>query len=256
MREMEELLEVMERLRSPTGCPWDRAQTPQSLRAFVIEEAYEVAEAIDSGQWDALRDEVGDLLLQVVFLSRIAEEEERFDFASVARAIRDKLVRRHPHVFAREEAESIDAVWEKWEEIKREEARAKGGERRSRLDGLPKALPALSKALHITEKAARIGIDAASTDDAMKDLKKGCRVVAETLERDSAEMERNLGDLLFAAAVLARKVSLDPEACLAKANRRFIDRFVAVERRADAEGLALETLDERTLERLWESSGE
>ncbi|MBP7147993.1 MAG: nucleoside triphosphate pyrophosphohydrolase [Acidobacteria bacterium] len=243
----------MARLRAPDGCPWDREQTPASLRPYVLEEAYEVAEAIDSADWDELRQELGDLLLQIVFLSRIAEENGRFRFEDVAEAIAAKLLRRHPHVFGDAEARSVPDVWRRWESIKQEE-RA-GDEPRSRLEGIPRALPALVKSRLLADKAARAGFDwpdaASITDKIAEEL---AEVRAALRAEDPAAAGDEIGDLLFAAASLARRLGLDPEGCLARTNERFARRFRFVEDAAAARGRVLEEMSAAELDALWEEA--
>lgn len=246
------LLEVMIRLRSPGGCPWDREQTPATLRRYVLEEAHEVAEAIDVGDWDQLRGELGDLLLQVVFLSRLAEEEGRFGFDDVARAIVEKLVRRHPHVFAGAHAETPEDVARHWDLIKAEERARSGAASASRLDGVPRHMPALARAFAYADKAARAGFDWPDVPSIVDKIDEEARELRAAIAADSREAAaEELGDLLFAAASLARRMGLDPEACLAAANRKFATRLRAVEAEAEARGLRLEELDAETLDALW-----
>lgn len=257
MDQMERLLGIMARLRGPGGCPWDREQTPVSLRKYVLEEAYEVADALDEGDWSTLRGELGDLLLQVVFLARIAEEEGRFSFPDVAQGIGDKLVRRHPHVFADGDARTVAEVWKRWEQIKageREEDPAGPGPA-SRLSGLPKALPALPKARLLADKAARSGFDWPDPEAVLDKLTEEIGEVRTAIRRGSeSELEDEVGDLLFATACLARKLGLDPERCLEQANRKFTRRFTSVERHVTAAGQRLEELDAQTLDHYWNAA--
>jgi MazG family protein len=236
-RPMDELLAIMARLRDPAaGCPWDREQTFATIAPYTLEEAYEVAEAIERGDLDALRDELGDLLLQVVFHAEIARGQGAFDFAAVARGICAKLVHRHPHIFGDEPLADAAAQRRRWEELKLEEKRAVGGPR-SVLDGVPQALPALTRAVKLGRRAAQLGFDwpdaagaRAKIDEELAELD-----LARRAGRPDA-ISDEVGDLLLATCNLARHLELDPEAALRAANRRFETRFRHVERRAAATG--------------------
>jgi ATP diphosphatase len=237
---LRDLLSVMAKLRDPVaGCPWDQVQDFRSIAPYTIEEAHEVAGAIQAGpDFPALLDELGDLLFQVVYHSRMAEEAGRFDFAAVARAIAEKMVRRHPHVFGgappRDAATQTDA----WEAQKARE-RAAGGPESGILAGVPSALPALSRAAKLTRRAARVGFDwpdAASVLDKLEE--EAAELRAELPAADEARLRDEVGDLLFVLANLARKLDLDPEDCLRSANAKFERRFKSVEQRLAERGLA------------------
>nr|WP_283949541.1 nucleoside triphosphate pyrophosphohydrolase [Limobrevibacterium gyesilva] len=233
---MRRLLDIMAALRArPGGCPWDIEQTFDTIAPYTIEEAYEVADAIARRDFTALPDELGDLLFQVVYHARMAEEEGRFGFTDVARAIADKMVRRHPHVFGEATARSAGGQSAAWEAQKHAEraARAETGT----LAGIPTGLPALTRALKLTARAARVGFDwpdanavLAKLDEEVTELR------AELREADRARLQDEVGDMLFVLANLARKLDLDPEACLRHANRKFARRFAAVEARLAARG--------------------
>jgi nucleoside triphosphate diphosphatase len=234
------LLAVMARLRDPVaGCPWDKVQDFGSIAPYTVEEAYEVAAAIRAGpNFAALLDELGDLLFQVVYHARMAEEAGRFDFAAVARAIADKMVRRHPHVFgdapARDAAAQTDA-WEAQKAAERSAEEPEGGA----LGGVPTALPALSRAAKLTRRAARVGFDwpeAAAVLDKLEE--EAAELRAELPDARPERLRDEVGDLLFVVANLARKLDLDPEECLRAANAKFQRRFGIVERRLAAKGLA------------------
>src|SRR5512141_651689 len=208
---IERLLGIMERLRGPDGCPWDREQTLQSLRPYVLEETYEVLEAIDGGDVADHREELGDLLLQIVFQAQLRREEGAFEFADVADAISQKLVSRHPHVFGDAEVKDAEGVLRQWAALKREEKKRKGkGE--SALHGVPREMPALARADRLTEKASRVGFDWPDAGGARakvgEELEELDRAVA---GGDRSEIEHELGDLLFAVANLGRKLNLAPE---------------------------------------------
>ncbi len=253
---MDELLAIMARLRDPaTGCPWDVAQSFKSVAPYTLEEAYEVLDAIERGNLADLREELGDLLLQVVFHARIAEEQGAFDFGAVAAGIAEKLVRRHPHVFAQERLAGVQAQSRRWEEIKAAEKAARGqaadGEAGSVLDDVPLALPALARAAKLGRRAARIGFDWPDATGARD------KVAEELAELDAAraggekaDIEHELGDLLLAITSLARHLEVDPEAALRSANGRFAARFRHVERRARVTGAS----DVPTLEGYWQEA--
>jgi MazG family protein len=238
---IEALLAIMARLRSPGGCPWDRAQDFRSIAPYTIEEAYEVAEAAEAGDMPALKDELGDLLLQVVFHARMAEEAGHFGFGDVVQAISDKMVRRHPHVFAAATAEDPNAVTRAWEDHKATERAAKAApdHASSALDGIGPGLPALTRAAKLQRRAARVGFDwrdaleiYAKIDEKLSELKAEISSVS-LPER----IEDELGDLLFSVVNLARKLDFDPEQALRSATRKFERRFRAVEAGLIARGL-------------------
>jgi MazG family protein len=242
---IQRLREIVRRLRAPDGCPWDREQTHASLKPHLLEECYELLEAIDSGDNDQLREELGDLLLQVALHAQIAAEDGRFSLDDVAGELADKLVRRHPHVFGESRLPDSDAVLKQWDQIKREEKI----ERRSALDGVPLNLPALARAQQVQAKAARIGFD---WPDATGALAKVHEELAEVADATTAELEDEVGDLLFAVVNYARKRKVDAEQALLSATRKFSDRFHAVEELAHARGLEARSLTLEQLDALWD----
>jgi MazG family protein len=251
---IERLLGIMERLRGPDGCPWDREQTLRTLRPYVLEETYEVLEAIDGGDPRDHCEELGDLLLQIVFQAQLAREEGRFDFADVAQAISDKLVSRHPHVFGDAEAKDSEAVLKQWVALKQEEKR-KRGKGASVLEGVPREMPALARADRLTEKASRIGFDWPDANGARE------KVVEELAELDEAvaagdrdAVEHELGDLLFAAANLGRKLGVPPEEALRGAVARFITRFAHVERELARRGVPHGEATLAQMDALWDEA--
>lgn len=252
----EDLVAIMDRLRDPGGCPWDREQTYDTLRGFLLEECYEVAEAIDREDREGLREELGDLLFQIVFLSRLGKEEGRFDAGDVVQGIATKMIRRHPHVFGADRAETSDQVLRRWEEIKRaEKPQAPGTRETSILEGIPRALPALLKAQRLGDKAARVGFDWShptavldKVDEEIREL----RVALDAGDIDGARDE--LGDALFALAMLGRKAGIDPEGALEGANRKFRERFQHVERELRRAGIPLESAGLARMEQLWEDA--
>lgn len=251
---VEKLLALMARLRGPDGCPWDREQTLKTLRPYVLEETYEVLEAMESGDAREHCEELGDLLLQIVFQARIAEEEGRFDFADVAEAISAKLVRRHPHVFGDARVKDAEGVMRQWVALKREEKAARGGGR-SVLEGVPREMPALARAERLTEKASRIGFDWPDAAGARAKVDEELRELDEAIgagERQRVEDE--LGDVLFAVANLARKLQLPPEEALRNAVKRFVARFEHVERELERRGVAHGTATLEEMDLLWEEA--
>ncbi len=261
---LRELLAIMARLRGPDGCPWDKEQTFASIAPYTIEEAYEVADAAERGDLEHLRDELGDLLFQVVFHAQIASESGAFDFEAVAGAICDKLVRRHPHVFGASGPLTAAAQNAKWEEIKAQERDAAAGPVPSHLEGVPQALPALMRAFKLSRRAARVGFDfehASQTADKVAEELAEVRDAAEQHSPAnaprgqtgaSAEIFEEIGDLLFAAANLARKLDVDAEAALRSANAKFERRFRGMEALAAGRGEVFEKLSLDAQERLWQ----
>ncbi len=251
---IERLIEIMARLRAPDGCPWDREQDFRSIAPYTIEEACEVADAIDRGDMAALREELGDLLLQVVYHARMAEEAGGFGFADVVRGIADKMVRRHPHVFGPESgapparAEDVD-----WEGMKAAEREAAGKARASVLDDVPATLSALTRALKLTRRAATVGFDWTEPDDVLAKLDEEAReLVAEIGHGDRARIEEEYGDLMFVMANLARHLAVDPEAALRRANAKFERRFRAVEAMLGAEGRSPDDATLEEMDALWD----
>jgi MazG family protein len=248
------LLEIMARLRDPKGgCPWDLEQTFATIAPYTIEEAYEVAEAIERGDRQALKEELGDLLLQVVFHARMAEEEGAFDFEDVAGSIADKMLRRHPHVFGAAAVPDAAAQTVAWEEQKARERAAKGAQ--SALDGVGVALPALTRAEKIQSRAARVGFDWGAPRPILDKIEEEvAELRAELDEADRARLEEELGDLLFALVNLSRHLKIDPETSLRKAIYKFDRRFRRVEALLSASGMTAEAAGLDEMERRWEEA--
>lgn len=249
MESFDELIAIMSRLRAPGGCPWDREQTHRSIRKYVIEEAYEVAEAIDHDDANELCAELGDLLLQVVFHAEMAREAGRFAIDDVCRGIVDKMRRRHPHVFGDVAVEGAADVVRNWEQIKQRER----GAGASVIDGVPRALPALQRAERIGEKAARVGFDWPDVDGVLRKVDEERAELAEAMRSGARErIAHELGDLLLATANLARKLGLEPERTLADAVDRFDDRFRRLEAGVRQDGRQMPDLSPEELDRRWE----
>ncbi len=234
---VEKLVAVMARLRGPDGCPWDREQTLKTLRPYLLEETYEVLEAIDVGDPREHCEELGDLLLQIVFQSQLAQEEGKFELADVADAIASKLVSRHPHVFGDASVKDAEGVLRQWAALKKKEKEARGGGK-SVLEGVPREMPSLARAERLTEKASRIGFDWPDADGARRKIDEELRELDEAIaSRDRQRMEDELGDVLFAVANLSRKLSLPPEEALRRTLGRFIERFQFVEEQLARRGV-------------------
>ena len=251
---IEDLLAIMRRLRYPDGgCPWDLEQTFATIAPYTIEEAYEVAAAIEAGDFDHLKDELGDLLLQVVFHARMAEERGLFAFSDVVRAITDKMIRRHPHVFAEGGARTAGDVTLAWDEIKRHERAAKPASE-SRLDGVANALPALMRAVKLQARAAEVGFDWPSAVTVTDKIAEEARELAEADPADRGHVEEEFGDLLFAVANLARHLKIDPETALRAANAKFVRRFKAIEDGLRTRGRTPEDATLEEMEALWQAA--
>jgi MazG family protein len=251
---IDRLIGIMARLRSPGGCPWDLEQTLTSLRPYVLEETYEVLEAIDAGDVAGHREELGDLLLQIVFQARVREEEGAFGFAEVADAISDKLVSRHPHVFGDRQVKDAAEVLTQWAELKREEKRRKGGGK-SALEGVPREMPALARADRLTEKASRIGFDWPDAGGARAKVNEELAELDEAIAHgDPARVEAELGDTLFAVANLARKLGVAPEEALRGTVARFIRRFSHVEAELERLGVEPGSASLEQMDRLWDEA--
>jgi len=257
---IETLLDIMARLRSPDGCPWDREQSFETTAPYTIEEAYEVAEAIAHRDLDALRDELGDLLFQVVFHAQMASERGAFDFTDVVRAVCEKMVSRHPHVFADAEVDGAAAQTQAWETHKAGEREAKAaaeGRAASALDGVALGLPALLRAFKLQRRAARVGFDwpeAAPVVDKLREEidELQAEIGGRGEERDAGRVSDEVGDLLFSVVNLARHLEVDAEGALRRANAKFERRFRQIERRLAERGMAPQEASLEQLDVLWE----
>jgi tetrapyrrole methylase family protein/MazG family protein len=246
----DDLVEIMARLRM--GCPWDREQTHRTLVPYLIEETYEVVEAIEGGDLDALCEELGDLLLQIVFHSQLATETGKFSVADVVDALSNKMVRRHPHVFGDAVIEDVDAQWKNWEKLKAQEKT--GQKRKSRLDGIPRELGALQRGQRMQEKAARVGFDWPDVSGILDKLHEELSELAEARrqKQDDPHVREELGDVFFTLVNLARALGIDAEQAMREANEKFYKRFFFMEERAAADGKTLSDLSLDELEELWQ----
>ena len=253
--EFARLVQIMARLRAPGGCPWDRAQSRKDLKPYLVEETYEVLDAIEHDDPAMLREELGDLLLQVVFHAQIAAEEGSFTIEEVSRAINEKLVRRHPHVFGDVKADTPEQVLQNWEAIKSEEKAEKAGaeETPSVLSGVPKVLPALLKAYRLQQKAARVGFDWEERRQVEDKVKEEWAELNEAVAEDDKEHVREeLGDFLFALVNLSRFLEVDPEDALQLANAKFMRRFQGIETEARVRGRDIHGMTLGEMDELWE----
>ena len=252
----DDLARLMARLRAPDGCPWDREQDARTLRTYLLEETYEVLEAIERDDPCALREELGDLLLQVLFHAQIAREQGRFSIEDVLTTLHDKLVRRHPHVFGTTEVENSRQVVANWEVLKAAERQAHETAEpagNSVLNGVPRALPAVLEAYQLTRRAAQVGFDWTKADDVLVKLEEEAEELrGATTAEDPARLEEEVGDLLFVAVNLARKLGQDPELALRRANRKFLARFQEIERELAQQGQRLEDATLEEMDALWE----
>ena len=246
------LFEVVARLRAPDGCPWDREQTHESLRPYLLEETYELLEAIDAGDDAKMKEELGDLLLQVAMHAEIAAQEGRFDAAQVSESAAAKMVARHPHVFGDVSVANSDEVLRNWEHNKEREARNAGREDESVVDRVPATLPALAWTLGLQKRAARVGFDYASMADSAEAVAEEARELADAKDPDAAFDE--LGDLLFAVVSLSRRLKVNPEDALRVAGQRFRERFAAMESQVVSEGKSFRDLDSAELARRWDEA--
>jgi MazG family protein len=255
---LDQLREIVAKLRGPGGCPWDREQTHASLRGALLEEAYEVVAAIDTSDEANLREELGDLLLQSVFHSQIASDENRFTLDDVARGITEKLLRRHPHVFGSEDAADAAAVLKRWEEIKRAEKAASGAAAAadgppSALDGISGGMPALIHAEKVQKKAAKVGFDWSAAAPVIEKVREEIAEVEEAIAAGSAaELEGEIGDLLFSIVNLSRKLHIEAEVALRRSTEKFNARFRELEKIVAARGQSLEKMTLPELDEVWD----
>lgn len=247
------LVRLIETLRGEHGCPWDREQTKESLKSFLIEEAYEVIEAIGQGSAERLKEEVGDLLFQLLFLCQICEENGDFTLDEVLKGVREKMMRRHPHVFGIEKLSSAREVWQKWESLKREE---EGGQQsKSLLDNLSAELPALLKAYVISSRVARVGFDWEKGADVLSKLEEEVKEFKEACQRGAFDkMEQEMGDILFVLVNIARHFGVNPEIALQRTNRKFKERFIYIEKKLQAKGKEITEATMEEMEELWQEA--
>jgi MazG family protein len=256
---LSKLIDLMAHLRGPEGCPWDRAQDYDTLKGLLLEEAYEVIDAINARDFQALEDELGDLLFQVVFYSCLAEEEGRFDIDNVIQSVHAKLIRRHPHVFGEVHAGNADEALKSWLNVKEQERGSAGQDKtaeKSLLDGIATAVPATLVAYELGLRASEVGFDWKKAEDLLEKVEEEIRELRRELNQErgnrSSRLEEEVGDLLFAAANLARFLRSDPETCLRRANQKFMRRFHALEKEVARRGKNLRECSLEEMESLWD----
>lgn len=249
--DFDRLVEIMASLRGKKGCPWDREQTHQSLKPFLIEETYEVLEAIDEDDPEKIKEELGDLLFQIIFHSRLAEEKGQFNIYDVIKGISEKMIARHPHVFGNEKYETSEAVLKQWEDRKKDE----GKTRESILEGIPKELPSLLRAQKIQARVARVGFDWEKVEDVLKKLDEELDEFKEALNKQKQkEIEDELGDIFFVLVNISRFVGVNPEDALRKTISKFISRFRYIEMKASEMGRNLSDMTLSEMDNLWEEA--
>jgi tetrapyrrole methylase family protein/MazG family protein len=249
-RKLEKLVDVMHTLRSEEGCPWDRAQSLGDLRQYVLEESYEVLQAMDQKNLPALKEELGDLMFQVVFLSQMMQEENAFTLLEVLDTVTEKMITRHPHVFGKSQAKSPEQALQNWESMKDQQKALKKGSDRSILDGIPQQLPALQQALMISAKVVRVGFEWETEEDVWKKLEEEFSEFREAQTQEHRAEE--LGDILFTMVNIARKQKINPEDALRSANEKFRERFSKMEKRVYAQKKQLSDLSLAEMDALWE----
>lgn len=249
------LVEIMARLRAPDGCPWDRQQDFESIKPYLLEETYEALEAVDNRDWRALAEELGDLLLEVVFFAQMAAEQNLFSIEDALDAINQKLIRRHPHVFSDGEARTPEAVKQRWDQIKAEERRNRGQGHGGLLDPVPRALPALVEAAQISSRAAGAGFDWENADQVLEKLQEELAELAAARKKEHAErIKDEIGDLLFTLVNLARFLKVDPEQALRATNAKFRRRFAFLEAGLRERGRSLSEATLEEMEALWQQA--
>ncbi len=246
------LLEIIDILRAPDGCPWDREQTPASVKKYILEECYELADAIDQQDPEEVCGELGDIFFMLLFIGRMYEENGDFEIARSLKLIEEKMIRRHPHIFADVKVNGTDDVTANWQNIKAQEARD-SGRKHSVLGNLPKALPALQRAFRVGERASRVGFDWEKADDLWEKIDEETAELKQAVNRaDTAEMEEEVGDLLFTISNLSRKLGINPEDALQKATAKFITRFHAMEQLLEEQGTPLPGASMQEMDRAWD----
>lgn len=249
----QELLNIMEKLRAEKGCPWDKKQTRESLKPFILEEAYELLEAIDEGDPGKIKEELGDLLFQIVFQSQIAKEKKEFEISDVIEKIGKKMILRHPHVFGKADYKTKGEVLEYWEEQKKRE----GKQQTSILEGVPETLPSLLRAHRLQDRAARVGFDWVKVEDALKKLDEEMKEFKKALEeRKQDEIEDELGDIFFMLVNVSRFIGINPEDALRKTIAKFISRVCYIEMSAADQGRKLSDMTLEEMDKLWEEAKE
>jgi len=251
MDEFDKTVEIMRKLRSEHGCPWDRKQTHQTLKSYLIEEVYELMEAIDEGDPEKMKEELGDLLFQIVFHAQLASERGEFNIRDVLEGINQKMLSRHPHVFGTEQLDTAEQVLKRWDEFKKKEGKLQ----ESLLEGVPKAMPSLLRAKKVQERASKVGFDWSELNEVLEKVKEEFSEFVESLRHDKKEeIEEELGDLFFSLVNLSRFVKVNPEDALQKTTSKFIKRFKYIENKARQLGKSLQDMSLEEMDALWEEA--
>ncbi len=251
MDEFDRTVEIMRKLRSEQGCPWDRKQTHQTLKSYLIEEAYELMEAIDENDPEKMKEELGDLLFQIVFHAQLADEKGEFNIRDVLESINQKMVSRHPHVFGSDRLDTAEQVLKRWDEFKKKEGKLKD----SLLEGVPKAMPSLLRAKKVQERASKVGFDWSEVNDVLEKVKEEFDEFIESLRHGKKEeIEEEIGDLFFSLVNLSRFVKINPEDALQKTTSKFVKRFQYIEEKAKKQGKKLEEMSLEEMDALWEEA--
>jgi len=251
MQDFQKLLDIMSMLRSEDGCPWDKEQTRESLKPFLVEETYEVMEAVDEGDPEKIKEELGDLLFQIIFHCQIAKENGEFNINDVIKTISDKMIKRHPHVFGKEKFETAEDVIKQWEERKKEEGKFK----ESILEGIPKGLPSLLRAQRLQARAAKVGFDWQKVEDVFEKLDEELSEFRDALSnKKQQEIEDELGDIFFVLVNISRFVGINPEDALRKTISKFISRFRYIEMKAADAGKSLSDMTLEEMDALWDEA--
>ncbi len=251
MDEFDKTVEIMRKLRSEHGCPWDRKQTHQTLKSYLIEEVYELMEAIDEGDPEKMKEELGDLLFQIVFHAQLASERGEFNIRDVLEGINQKMLSRHPHVFGTEQLDTAEQVLKRWDEFKKKEGKLQ----ESLLEGVPKAMPSLLRAKKVQERASKVGFDWSELNEVLEKVKEEFSEFVESLRHDKKEeIEEELGDLFFSLVNLSRFVKVNPEDALQKTTSKFIKRFQYIENKARQLGKSLQDMSLEEMDALWEEA--
>ncbi len=255
--EIRELIKIIGTLRSPDGCPWDRRQTREDIGRYLIDEAYEVIDAIDEGSADHLKEELGDLLFHIFFLAQMAEEKDEFDMADIVRGIAEKMTRRHPHVFGDKTVNSVEDVKRIWQEIKREERKGKKPEKTRIIGTVGNSLPSLLKAFKITEAASDVGFDWEKAEEVIEKVEEETAEFKKALSKgNQEEIEDEIGDMLFSLVNLSRFVKVNPEVAVKTSIKKFVKRFSFIENQLEKQGMSLPGASMGEMDRLWNISKE
>ncbi len=255
-RDFEKLVKIVAKLQGPKGCPWDRAQSHETLKPYMVEETYEALEAIDNKDYKKLAEELGDMLLHILMHAEMAKKDKEFTIRDIINSISAKMIRRHPHVFSKKKAKTVEEVWRKWEEIKAKEVKKKGEKHKGILESIPQSLPALYRADKVQRRAARVGFDWNSVAGAWKKVHEETDEIQELIKKPKgksrAKLKEELGDLLFAIVNVSRKMDIDAEEGLQRSTSKFMRRFKEIELHSKRKGKPLHKMTLKEMDRIWD----